>query len=66
MAKCECDDNGKLPPGMSGMYDRVTELPFVNHKPGECKCTNELRQYLRNGKEVWLCSCCCLDTDKQI
>jgi len=57
---CECDHEGKLSPGMSGYYDPVTELPYVNHAPGQCKCTNQLAQYKRgkNGPILTLCSNC--------
>ena len=58
MVKCECKETGTLRPDMAYMYDSETELPFVNHKPGECKCTNDLKQYHKDGKKVWLCSCC--------
>lgn len=63
VVKCECDNMGVLQPGMSRWYDPKKELPFVNHEPGECKCTNELKQYVRNGKVIWLCSCCCCRGD---
>jgi hypothetical protein len=56
--KCECMETAKLPKDMELWYDEKTELPFVNHNPDECKCTNKLKQYIRNGKKVWLCSCC--------
>ena len=58
--KCECDTKGVLSEGMTSMYDEKKELPFVDHKPNECKCTNELKQYIRDGKRIWLCSCCTL------
>lgn len=64
--KCQCDSIGKLQPGMGSWYNPVTELPFVNHSPGKCKCTNDLKKYLRDGKEVMLCSCCCLSSDKRV
>ncbi len=57
--KCECQKTGSLRSGMSGAYDTKKELPFVNHKPGQCKCTNDLQEYEKNGKKVTLCSCCC-------
>ena len=57
--KCECKHEGKLLPGMAGQYDTEKELPFVAHKPGECKCTNELKEYNRDGETITLCSCCC-------
>ena len=52
--------------GMAIMYDEEKELPFVVHEPNECKCTNELKQHVRNGKKVWLCSCCNLSTDEEV
>ena len=64
MDKCECDQTGKLMPGMVDLYDEETELPYVNHKPGECKCTNGLKRYKRNGKIIVLCSCCNLLGDE--
>ena len=51
---------------MESMYDSVKELPFVNHKPGECKCTNELKQYIKHGKKVWLCSNCTFMGEEEI
>ena len=59
---CECNQKGILQPRMKNWYSEE-ELPFVNHEPGECKCTNELKQYIRNGKKVWLCSNCKLISD---
>lgn len=57
--KCECDDRGELKPGWEWAYDKVLELPFVTHAPGECKCVNNLQEHERDGKKVILCSCCC-------
>jgi hypothetical protein len=57
--KCECMQTAYVSLDRLDLYDEVTERPFVNHKPGECKCTNELKQYEINGKKVYLCSCCC-------
>jgi len=56
--KCECPTKGVLKEGMESWYDEELELPFVNHKPNECKCTNELKRYKRGNKKLWLCSCC--------
>ena len=56
--KCECDGTGRLIESNAYMYDTVKELPFVVHEPGECKCTNKLQTYRRNGKLLTLCSCC--------
>ena len=57
--KCECENEGILDPDYADLYDAETELPYVNHKPGECRCTNELAQYRTSGGVIrWLCSCC--------
>lgn len=58
MNKCECQETAVLKRGMSSWYDKEKELPFVDHDPGKCKCTNDLKQYWKNKKKVWLCSCC--------
>lgn len=62
--KCECNKEGILDNDLIKLYDPIKELPYVNHKPNECKCTNNIKQYIREGKKIWLCSCCCLHTDK--
>lgn len=57
--KCECVETGKPPSYILYMYDEETELPFVNHEPGKCRCTNELKLYrCSDGVERILCSCC--------
>lgn len=56
--KCQCKNKGILKEEMKEWYDPEKELPFVNHKPNECKCTNELKEYHKDNKKVWLCSCC--------
>lgn len=61
--KCECNEVGQLRSEIAHMYDSVTELPFVRHEPGECRCENDLKQYSRAGKVVWLCSCCWTSKD---
>ena len=62
--KCECNGTAILNPNWIDAYDPITELPFVEHKPNECKCTNDLKQYWKNGKKVWLCSCCVMGEEK--
>lgn len=64
--KCQCPDIGEVEPDRLGEYDEKTERPFLNHAPGECKCTNMLAQYDRNGVVLWLCSICCVFGDKLI
>ena len=64
--KCECDQEGQANPMIAHLYDPDTELPFVRHQPGECRCTNDLKQYERDGKVMWLCRCCWLPDDKLV
>jgi hypothetical protein len=59
MRKCECDRDANVPKDIESMYDPIKELPYANHKAGKCKCTNNIREYIRGGKKVYLCSCCC-------
>ena len=56
--RCECQGTGTLISEMASWYDEEKELPFVNHSPNECKCKNELKEYMLNGKKIWLCSNC--------
>lgn len=59
---CECPHVGEQ--GCPDeYYDEVTELPFTSHAPNECKCTNNIRAYSRNGKILNLCSICNLPGD---
>ncbi len=64
--RCQCPEEGVLTPGYEGWYDRETELPFVKHDPGQCQCVNNLRLFKRDGKQMWLCSCCCMPGDERI
>lgn len=63
--KCQCDQEGKLGCPES-WYDAELELPYVNHKPNECRCTNDLKLYKRGGKQLWLCSICWTSNDKEV
>lgn len=61
--KCECPEKGILNSMIADWYDREKELPFVNHKPLECKCQNDIKLYSRKGKKMFLCSNCVLSMD---
>lgn len=58
--KCECDEWARPMPFFSSLYDPVTERPFIEHEPGKCLCTNNLKLYRNKdtGKILTLCSCC--------
>lgn len=66
MPKCQCNLTGILRNKMIEWYDSKKELPFVEHKPNECKCTNDLKKYNRKDKLLYLCSCCVLCEDKEV
>lgn len=63
--KCECPEEGKSNPNnpFNSWYDEELELPFVDHPPGKCKCTNNLKEVNRNGVILTLCSICTLPGD---
>lgn len=61
--RCQCPSQGVLNPEMAKMYDSVYELPFVNHEPGKCECTNGLQLYHRGEHVLWLCSNCHVSGD---
>lgn len=64
--RCQCNHQGILVFGQSHLYDPVTELPFVDHAPGDCRCTNDLRWFVRDGLRVLLCSCCWTNDDEYL
>ena len=65
MQRCECEALGKAPASMAGEYDPVTEWPFTQHRPGKCKCRNNIRLFRRaDGSQAWLCSICFLMSDR--
>lgn len=62
--KCECPKRGNPKAEMEWMYSEE-EKSGMNHKPGKCNGTNDIKQYSRNGKKLWLCSCCTMPGDKE-
>lgn len=60
--KCECPIKGSVPIERENEYSEEEKIG-MNHEAGECKCTNDLKQYKRKGKNLWLCSCCNLQGD---
>ena len=61
--KCECpytsyatDKSWYSPEEYGGMV----------HKPNKCKGTNDLKEYIRDGKKLWLCSCCTMFGDVEV
>jgi len=57
---CQCPHIGEVEEERLHEYDAVTERPFVNHEPGQCKCTNQLMLYRRGKENLMLCSICCI------
>ena len=54
---CECPDTGAVQPEWEEAYGDE-ERAGMHHAPGKCRGTFDLRQYRRQGKPLWLCSCC--------
>lgn len=62
--RCECplEGNGNMPESMYSEDEQIGRI----HKPNECKCTAGLKQYIRRGKKIWLCSCCYMPGDEEL
>ena len=61
--KCECPYESTATE--KRMYS-PEEYSGMRHKPNECKGTNDVKLFDRNGKKMYLCSCCELFGDKVI
>lgn len=64
--RCQCQYRGVVVSELDSFYDPVTEAPFRAHEPGECRCTNNLHLFLRDGRPTMLCSNCTINTDKEL
>ena len=65
--RCECPTKSSgyvLLPGLFGFLPE--EEKARAHEPNECLGDYDVALYLRNGEELWLCSCCCLSGDQRI
>jgi hypothetical protein len=63
--KCQCPETSKVSPEREHLYSEE-EKSGMNHKPGECKGTNDIKKYRRGDKELYLCSCCVLFGDIEL
>lgn len=63
--KCQCPEKGVTPPERESMY-APEEKSGMNHEPNKCNGTNEIKLYERDGRKLYLCSCCYLSGDKEI
>ncbi len=64
--KCQCPDDAS-----NNILSKVWFVPeeyvAMKHKPNECRGTYKLALYTRDGRELWLCSCCCQPlTDRKV
>ena len=57
MNKCECPIKASVVMKDEGMYSEE-EKGGMNHAPGKCKGTNDIKLYKRGDKELNLCSRC--------
>lgn len=65
IVKCECPEEGSVLPEKERFYGEE-EKAGMNHQPNECRGNNAIRKYIRNDKEIYLCSCCHLLGDELI
>ena len=65
MSRCECPERSRVSKHFEFMYSEEEKIG-MNHEPNECKCKNDLKQYIRKGKKLWLCSCCELLEDELV
>ena len=63
--KCQCPILGYVSTERESQYTKE-EKSGMNHKPNKCKGTNNIKPYKRNGKKLYLCSCCYFGDDKLI
>ncbi len=63
--KCECPIDDNVTGTMEKFYSEE-EKSGMNHKPGECKGTYDLKRYKRDDRKLWLCSCCSFSGDVEI
>ena len=60
--KCECPYDEHISKDRERFYSDK-ELKDKNHKAFNCKCTNDLKYYIRDGKRICLCSKCVIFGD---
>lgn len=65
MNKCQCPIEGNVPLNHQYMYSEA-EKSGMDHKPGKCKGTNDIKLYKRGTKKLYLCSCCRLIGDVEV
>lgn len=63
--KCECPEKGMVSKDRECLYSKE-EKSGMNHAPGKCKGTHDVRLYSRDGVKLWLCSCCTLPWHKEV
>ena len=63
--KCQCPVKSYTSPEREHEY-LPEEKSGMNHEPNKCKGTNNIQLYERDGKKLYLCSCCYLSDDKLV
>lgn len=66
MPRCECPYDEVISKDRECLYSDEEKKNGLNHKANECKCTNDLKQYIRHGKAIWLCSKCHTFGDEEV
>ncbi len=60
---CECPNEGTGLALSLGFYYEEAEMKAVGHPLGECPGDSGVRQYIRDGETLYLCSSCSLSGD---
>lgn len=60
--KCECPETGMASEEDIDLYVEE-EYKGMSHLPNECLGDYQMGFWVRDGKTLWLCSCCCLSGD---
>jgi hypothetical protein len=63
--RCECEWDSRDNVNDPDLY-LPQERKAMYHAPGECPGDYNLQKYLRDGKEVMLCSCCNISSDIRV
>lgn len=63
--RCQCPHKAQSPNYLLALYSEE-ELPSANHEENECASRSDLRLYLRDGKEIMLCSGCTMIGDEPV
>ncbi len=62
--RCECPS--KAEGGLGEFWYEPEEYKAMIHEPNECPGDYQVKQYIRAGELITLCSACCMPQDQEI